>query len=80
MEHSIYGGRIENLLDIGVLQAYLQNFFNGHTISGAREPMRIAANVEVPAALSDLKEYANFIHSTVPVVDDVSVRSRFWRL
>ncbi|KAH7718366.1 cytoplasmic dynein 2 heavy chain 1-like protein [Aphelenchoides avenae] len=69
MENAIYGGRIENSLDIGVLQAYLETFFSSRLITGTDAGARLAPGVDLPA-LSALDEYPKWLHSRIPVEDN----------
>lgn len=71
MENAIYGGRVENSLDIGVLQAYLENFFSNRLITGTDTGAHLASGIELPA-FSSIEEYPKWIHSRIPVEDNPS--------
>ena len=63
MENAIYGGRIENMLDIGVLQAYLSKFFNNQIIAGGKTNLELAPKISPPALnnISKFKKFESFI-------------------
>lgn len=51
IENAIYGGRVENMLDNGILQAYLLEFFNNKMIAGTgtETGQVLAPNLPMPA-------------------------------
>uniref|UniRef100_A0A7E4URM5 Cytoplasmic dynein 2 heavy chain 1 n=1 Tax=Panagrellus redivivus TaxID=6233 RepID=A0A7E4URM5_PANRE len=67
MENAIYGGRIENMLDVGILQAYLAKFFNPQMLgsSGAE----VAPGIVVPN-LNGPAEYLKYIKERIPANDE----------
>uniref|UniRef100_A0A915E5T1 Cytoplasmic dynein 2 heavy chain 1 n=1 Tax=Ditylenchus dipsaci TaxID=166011 RepID=A0A915E5T1_9BILA len=64
LQDTIYGGRIENALDMGALNAYLSDFFNSSMISKSKE-VSIPQVLRVPS-LNSLQEYAGWISSNFP--------------
>uniref|UniRef100_A0A914XX81 Cytoplasmic dynein 2 heavy chain 1 n=1 Tax=Panagrolaimus superbus TaxID=310955 RepID=A0A914XX81_9BILA len=66
-ENAIYGGRIENTLDIGVLQAYLAKYFNSRIINGSGGN-ELASNVTLPTP-SSFNESLMYIHQNIPSTD-----------
>ena len=67
IENAIYGGRIENVLDIGVLQAYLSKFFNSKTINGT-VGNELAPTIPLPTPGSYIDALSH-IHQSIPSTD-----------
>ncbi|CAD5207659.1 unnamed protein product [Bursaphelenchus okinawaensis] len=64
MEDAIYGGRIENQLDIGVLSAYLNKF-----MSSGRDKENLGNNLRLQTDANSFKDMLDFVINSVPEVD-----------
>jgi hypothetical protein len=62
MEDAIYGGRIEQQLDIGILRAYLQQYMSKEMVAGSNGELR--PGLRLPR-FNRLSECAQFVKTSI---------------
>uniref|UniRef100_A0A1I7SKK8 AAA_lid_11 domain-containing protein n=1 Tax=Bursaphelenchus xylophilus TaxID=6326 RepID=A0A1I7SKK8_BURXY len=70
IEDAIYGGRIENQLDIGVLSAYLDKFLSQKMVMS--RDGELDSNLRMPEAKS-MNEWLDFVKNMIPEEDKPSL-------
>ncbi|XP_076054654.1 dynein cytoplasmic heavy chain beethoven [Oratosquilla oratoria] len=66
-ENAIYGGRVDNVWDIRVMTAYLQQFFNNDIIGGKKPPAgHLAPQVTLPTTVN----YQDYTEAIRVLADD----------
>ncbi|KAI6195343.1 Cytoplasmic dynein 2 heavy chain 1 [Aphelenchoides besseyi] len=70
MEDAIYGGRIENQLDIGCLRAYLRQYINAHLMGDSQA--ELGNGIRLPR-LSNMSQCIQFVQSSISGNDSPSI-------
>ena len=61
-KNAIYGGRVDNVFDLRILESYLEDIFNGNIIGGSnRNKKPLASGLEFPRS-TNYQEYVEEVH------------------